>query len=134
MPTVNNDNVTLTTYPIEVQNNKVCWSFGVTQQLGTSSGDKHDRYLGTVCCLDLANGNLAWSRQIEDSGVFYGFSAGLALNNDEIFLNENNALWVFETSNGNLASNQQFDHYVLPPTASGNEVFVASDLQLTAHK
>lgn len=134
MSTVNNDNITLTTYPIQVQNNQVYWSFGVTQQLGTSSADKHDRYLGTVCSLDLANGNLAWSKQIEDSGVFYGFSAGLAVNRDAVFLNENNALWVFGASNGNLASNQQFDHYVLPPTASGNAVFVASDLQLTAYK
>ncbi len=134
MSIVNNDNITLTTYPTQVQNNQIYWSFGVTQQLGTSSGDKHDRYLGTVCSLDMANGNLAWSKQIEDRGVFYGFSAGLAVNKDEVFLNENNALWIFGASNGNLASNQQFDHYVLPPTESGNVVFVASDLQLTAYK
>ena len=45
--TVNNDNITLTTYPVQVdaKNNQVYWSFGVTQQLGTNSGDKHDQYL-----------------------------------------------------------------------------------------
>ena len=134
MSTVNNDNITLTTYPVQVQNNKVYWSFGITQQLGTSSADKHDHYLGTACSLDSANGEVVWSRQIQDNGVFYGFSADLALNNNEVFLNENNALWVFVASNGNLVSNQQFDHYVLPPIASGNVVFVASDLQLTAYK
>lgn len=130
-----NDSNTLTTYPIQVdaQNQRLYWSFGVTQQLGTTSENKHDHYIGAVCSLDLATGKLVWSRQIEDNGVFYGFSAGLVVNKDALFLNENNALWVFSASTGNLARNQHFDHYVLPPVVSDNVVFVASDLQLTAY-
>jgi outer membrane protein assembly factor BamB len=134
MSTVNNDNITLTSSTIQVQNNWVYWNFGVTQQLGTSSADKHDRYLGTIISLDLANGSLAWSRQIEDLGVFFGFTAGLVVNKDAVFLNENNALWVFGASNGNVAKNRTFDHYVLAPVELGNVVYVASDLQLTAYK
>ena len=134
MSTVNNSNITLTAYPIEVQNNKAYWSFGVTQQLGTSSADKHDHYIGTVCSLDLASGKLLWIRQLEDSGAFYGFSAGLVVNKDAVFLNENYALWVFGASNGDLARTQHFDHYVLAPIVEGETVFVASDLQLTAYK
>lgn len=133
MSTVNGDNITLTTYPIQVQNNQAYWSFGVTQQLGTSSANKHDQYIGTVCSLDLASGKLAWTRQIEDSGVFYGFLAGLVVNKDAVYLNENNALWVFGASNGNLARNQHYDHYVLTPVEANGEVFVASDLELTAY-
>ncbi len=130
-----NDSNTLVTYPIQVdpQNNRIYWSFGVIQQLGTTSENKHDHYLATLCSLDLATGKLMWDRQIEDSGVFYGFSAGLVVNRDSVFLNENNALWVFDASTGNFARNQHFDHYVLPPIISDNKVFVASDLQLAAY-
>ena len=134
MPTVNNTNITLTTYPIQIQNNRAYWSFGVTQQLGTNSGNKHDHYLGTVCSLNLATGNISWTRQIEDSGVFYGFTPGLVANQDSVYLNENYALWILGASNGTIAKHQTFDHYVLAPVAVGNEVFVASDLQLTAYK
>ncbi len=133
MSTVNNGNITLTAYPIQVQNNRVYWSFGVTQQLGTSSENKHDRYAGVVCSLDLSSGKLLWNRQLEDSGVFFGFSAGLVVNKDTVYLNENSALWVLSASNGGVARNQRFDHYLLAPVLSGNMVFVASDLQLTAY-
>jgi outer membrane protein assembly factor BamB len=131
--TVNNDNITLTTYLIQIQNNQVFWSFGVTQQLGTNSGNRHDQSVGTLCSLDLVSGKLLWTKQIEDPSGGYGFSPGLVVNRDAVYLNENNVLWVFGASNGNLARAQHFDHYVLAPVAVGNEVFVASDLQLTAY-
>ncbi len=129
------ENNTLTTYPIQVdaQNQRLFWSFGVTQQLGTTSENKHDKYIGYVCSLELANGNLVWTRQIQDSGVFYGSPVNLVFNKNAVFLNENNALWIFSASTGTLARNQDFDHYVLPPIILDNEVFVASDLQLTAY-
>jgi outer membrane protein assembly factor BamB len=111
----------------------VYWSFGVTQQLGTSSENKHDLFVGVVCSLDLSSGKLLWARQLEDSGIFFGFSAGLVVNKDTVYLNENSALWVFRASNGDVARNQRFDHYLLAPVLSGNMVFVASDLQLTAY-
>jgi outer membrane protein assembly factor BamB len=130
-----NDTNTLTTYPIQIdaQNHRLFWSFGGTQQLGTTSENKHDKYLGTLCSIDLASGNVVWARQIEDSGVFYSNPAGIVFSKDTIFLTENNALWIFSASTGNLARNQHFDHYVLPPVVSGDEVFVAADLQLTAY-
>lgn len=136
MPKVNNDNITLTTYPVQVdsENNRLYWSFGVTQQLGTNSGDKHDTYTGTVCSLDLATGNVVWTKQMEDSGVFYSPPVGMVVNKDTLYLTENTALWVFSASTGNLARNQHFDHYVLPPVILNHEVFVASDLQLTAYE
>jgi outer membrane protein assembly factor BamB len=132
--TVNNDNITLSTYPIQVQNNQVFWSFGINQQLGTNDGNRHDQSVGTVCSLELASGKLLWTRQIEDPSGSYGFSPGLVVNKDAVYLTENNALWVFGISNGALSRTQLFDHYVLAPVVAGDTVFVASDLQLTAYK
>jgi hypothetical protein len=56
------------------------------------------------------------------------------VNKDAVYLTENNALWVFGISNGDLSRTQRFDHYVLAPVVAGDIVFVASDLQLTAYK
>ena len=133
--TVNNDNITLITYPVQMdsQNQMLYWSFGVTQQLGTSSANKHDHYDGTVCSLELANGKLLWTKKLDDNGVFYGFSPGLVVNKDFVYLNENYAFWVLSASTGNIVRTQQFDHYVLPPVKSNNQVFVAADLQVSAY-
>jgi outer membrane protein assembly factor BamB len=136
MFSVNNDNITLTTYPIQVdtESQRLYWSFGVTHQLGTNSENKQDTYTGTVCSLDLGTGNITWTRQLEDSGIFYNTPVGMVLNKDTLFLTENNALWVFSASNGNLARTQHFDHCILAPIVSDDEVFVVSDLQLTAYR
>jgi outer membrane protein assembly factor BamB len=131
---VNSDNY-FTAFPIQVdaQNQRVFWSFAVTEQLGTTSENKHDRYTGTICSLDLATGNTLWSRQIEDSGAFYDTSFGLVVNDDTVFLTENYALWLFGASTGNVVSTEHFDHYVLPPAALDGAAFVAADLYLRAY-
>ncbi len=133
IPTVNGGNITLTTYPIQVDNGSLYWSFGVTHQLGTNSGDKHDTYTGTVCSLDLANGNLLWSTPMEASGVFYDPPVGLVVNRGTVFLTENTSLWKFNAQAGNLIDCTNYDHYVLPPVKAGDTVFVAADLWLTAY-
>lgn len=124
-----------TAFPIQVdpQNQRVFWSFAVTEQLGTTSENKHDRYTGTVCSLDLATGDVLWLRQIEDSGAFYDTRVGLLVNKETVFLTENYALWIFDASTGNVVSTEHFDHYVLPPVASNGTAFVAADLYLRAY-
>jgi outer membrane protein assembly factor BamB len=131
---VNSDNY-FTAFPIQVdaQNQRVFWSFAVTEQLGTTSENKHDRYTGTICSLDLATGDVIWTRQIEDSGAFYDTPVGLVVNSDTVFLTENYALRILSASTGNVVSTQQYDHYVLPPVASDSKVFVAADLYLKAY-
>jgi outer membrane protein assembly factor BamB len=132
---VNSDNL-LTTFPIQVdsQNQRVFWCFAVTEQLGTTSENKHDRYTGTVCSLDLATGDVIWTRQIEDSGAFYDTPVGLVVNKNTVFLTENYALWILgSASTGNVLSTEHFDHYILPPVVSDNKVFVAADLYLRAY-
>lgn len=134
MSTINGGNITLTTYPIQIEDGSLYWSFGVTHQLGTNSSDKHDTYTGTVCSLNLATGSVVWSRQMEDSGQLYDPPVGLVINKDTLYLTENTRLWVFNASNGALVKNQQFDHYILPPVMSDKKVIVASDLELTTYK
>jgi outer membrane protein assembly factor BamB len=131
---VNSDNY-FTAFPIQVdpKNQRVFWSFAVTEQLGTTSENKHDRYTGAVCSLDLATGDVIWTRQLEDSGAFYDTPVGLVVNNDTVFLTENYALWILSEPTGNVLSTEHFDHYVLPPVASDGKVFVAADLYLRAY-
>lgn len=132
---VNSDNY-FTAFPIQVdsQNQRVLWNFAVTEQLGTTSENKHDRYTGIVCCLDLATGDIRWSKENEDSGAFYDTPFGLVVNNETVFLTENYALWLFNASTGNVVSAEHFDHYVLPPAASDGTAFVAADLYLRAYR
>jgi outer membrane protein assembly factor BamB len=131
---VNSDNY-FTAFPIQVdsQNQRVFWSFAVTEQLGTTSENKHDRYTGIVCSLDLATGDVIWTKQIEDSGAFYDTPVGLVVNNETVFLTENYALWLLSTATGNVLSTEKFDHYVLPPVMLDSKVFVAADLYLRAY-
>lgn len=133
MATVNGGNITASAYPIQVDNGRLYWSFAVTHQLGASSGDKHDTLDGVVCCLDVGNGDVLWDRAYEDNGALYGPQAGMVANKGTIYLTENTALWMFNAANGDLIDFQNFDHYVLPPVKSGNQVFVAANLQLTAY-
>jgi outer membrane protein assembly factor BamB len=131
---VNSDNL-FTAFPVQVdaQNQRVFWSFAVTEQLGTTSENKNDRYTGTVCSLDLATGDVLWTRQIMDSGAFYDAPVGLVVNKGTVFLTENYALWIFSASTGNVLGTEHFDHYVLPPVVSDDRVFVAADLYLRTY-
>jgi len=128
--TVNNENITLTAYPIQIDTtkNRIYWSFAVV-----NNDDEHGTYTGTIYCLDLATGKTIWTQQFEDSGGLYGPSVGMVVNKDAVYLTENTALWVFSASNGNLARTQHFDHYILPPIKAGDQVFIAGDLYLTAY-
>jgi outer membrane protein assembly factor BamB len=115
------------TSPIQIdsQNQRLFWSFAVKQP---ATGN----YTGTLCSLDLANGNMTWTKQIDDMGNF-AWQLGSAYNDSRVFLTYNSALWIFNASTGSLVQSQQFDHYVLPPIVLGNETFVAADLWLFAY-
>ena len=122
---VNSENA-LTVFPIQVdpQNQRIYWSFGITEQ---------NQFKATIVSLDLATLKVEWTKQIQDSTLSFDSQTGSAINKDALFLTENNALWVFNAANGNLARSQRFDHYVLAPVEADDEMFVASDLQLTAY-
>ncbi len=130
-----NSNNFVTVFPVQVdlQNQRIYYGFDVTEQLGTSSMNKHDRLTGNLCALDLTTGKIIWIQQIDDTGEFYGTPVGLTVNNNTVYLTENLALWIYDATSGNLINTQQVDHYILPPVNSNNEVFIAADLFLNAY-
>ena len=134
MSQVDNDRNTLTTYPILVDGSRLYWSFTVTHQLGTNSDDKHDTLDGVVCCLDIGNGDVLWSRMYKDNGRLYSPQVGMVINKSTIYLNENTALYTFNATSSDLIDFKNYDHYVLPPVKLGSQVFVAANLQLTAYQ
>lgn len=66
-------------------------------------------------------------------------SLGLAYLKSTVYLTasswrwKSNDLWTLNESTGNVLGTKHFDHYVLPPIMSDNEVFVAADLYLIAY-
>jgi outer membrane protein assembly factor BamB len=119
---------------IDSKNQRLFWNYFVEQTEGSNN------YTGTLCSLDLANGNVKWMTPINSSRPGWwsyglGGRSGLAINNntDRIFLCENWGLWIFNTSTGDLVKSQQFDHRVLAPIVLGNKTFVIGDLWLFAY-
>jgi len=104
---------------VDSQNQRLFWSYGGKQA-------ESDNYTGTLCSLDLANGDVIWTKQIGTS------PNGLVVNNDKIFLTDG-GLWIFDASTGNLVQRQRFDHYVLSPIVLGGKAFVVADLWLAAY-
>jgi len=131
---INSDNH-LTVYPTQVnpQNDRIFYAFAITEQLGTSSENKHDRYIGFVTCLNLATGDRTWTTKFETAGLFYDTPVGLVVNKNTVYLTSNTSLWTFTASTGNTLGVQNYDHYVLPPVILDDKVFVAADLHLTAY-
>ena len=123
---LNQTNADLTIYPFRVdpENQRIYWSFGITQK---------DQFKATIVSLDMATCKVEWTKQIQAGTLSLESQDGIAVNKNSVFFTENNALWVFDASSGNVAKNQRFDHYILAPVLLGNMVFVASDLQLTAY-
>ena len=113
-------------FQIDSKDQRLLWSFAVKQ------GDSPGNYTATLCNLNLANGNMIWTKQIEEKWADAP-RAGLAFNNDRIFLTGNRALWIFNASTGDFVQSQQFDHYVLEPIVLDNKTFVVGDLKLAAY-
>jgi outer membrane protein assembly factor BamB len=125
----------LTTFPIQVnaEDQRAFYAFAVTEQLGTTSENKHDQYMGLVSSLDLATGNRTWTARFEAADAFYNTPVGLAVDKNSVFVTSNSYLWTFAESTGEVFGVQHFDHYVLPPVMSDSRVFVVADLHVTAY-
>ena len=112
---------------IDDQNQRLFWCLNVAE-----SGPLQN-YTGTLCNLDLSNGNVNWIKHLENENASFG-TLSLAYNNetDKIFLTKNKGLWIFEVATGDLVQSKQFEDYVLPPVFQGDETFIAADLRLFA--
>ncbi len=127
--------LTPSTALVEIDNktNRAFWAFAFAQ---TGWGGVDD-YSGIACALDLANGHIVWKTPISKNTSTEGGSVnqfGLCLFNGKEFLTTGSDLWVFNEVTGGVDSAEHFDHYVLNPVAGLNQVFIAGDLKLSAHK
>jgi outer membrane protein assembly factor BamB len=128
-----NNTVQPSSIQIDARNQRLFWSLNVKESAPASN------YTGLLCSLSLSNGSVKWLKLLENENAsFVGFAFGginLAFNSetDKIFLTKNNGLWIFDASTSDLIQRQQFDHYILPPIAFGNETYVVGDLWLSAY-
>lgn len=111
---------------IDSQNQRLFWSYHI-YQIGDSGN-----YTATLCSLDLANGNLMWTKQIDQRAVGTDTDS-LTFNNGKIFFTGNAALWIFDALSGNLFQSRQFDHSVSRPIVLDNKTLVAADVWLFAY-
>lgn len=113
------------TFLLDAENQRMFWSFAM------KTGDSPGNYTGVLCYFDLTTRTVKWTKQME--GEWIQPLAGLAMNNDRIFLTGNNALWIYDASTGDLVDSQQFDGSVSAPVVLGNTTFVAAGLNLFAY-
>ena len=125
LSSVNGHNApTLFPIQVDIQNQRIYWGFGVTEQ---------NKFKATLVCLDFATCNMVWSKPFQDTTFVGDSQIGLAVNGDTVFLTDNNVLWLFSASTGNLAETYM-RIICLAPLALGKAHFLASDLTLTAYK
>ncbi len=123
---------------VDNQTGRLLWGFAVTQTaINGVNGD--DLYIGLVCSLNVANGDVAWIGEFQRNGTVSTTppltpTLGLAFLKGTAYLTANLDLWSINAATGQAAFLQGFDHYVLPPVLAGDKVIVAADLFLTAYQ
>ncbi|MFC1486544.1 PQQ-binding-like beta-propeller repeat protein [Thermoproteota archaeon] len=113
---------------IDSDNQRLFWSYAVEE-------NESSNYSGALISLDFVNGKVMWMTQTNSS------CGGLAFNNhtELLFLTTYRfatdvGLYIFNTSTGDIIdSQQQYDHYILPPVVHGKETYVAADLWVTTY-
>ena len=116
---------------IDHQNQRAIGGYAVTTQLGGGE------YSGFLCSLDLDDGSIVWNTQFLADGDISHENAlfNFALTKNDICLTTGfYDFWIFSKSTGNMIKFQHFAHYILPPVAADNKVFVAADLRLFAYE
>jgi outer membrane protein assembly factor BamB len=115
---------------VDPQDQTVFWSVIVGY-----NGD--DVYNGTLWSLDLLNGDRIWTLPVTSNGsVFtnYAAYASVTLSNNLLYVTEHSDLYCLSAHTGEIQFRRNFEHYVLPPTAEDNRVFVAADLWVFAYE
>jgi outer membrane protein assembly factor BamB len=122
---------------VDSRNQNLLWCFAVTQY-GIEGVGGNDQYVGILCSLDPANGDIIWTNQIVRNGSISNGPPktpilGLASLDGNIFLTARIDLWIIDESTGNPIETQHFEHFLLPPVVYDNKVFVAADLYLITY-
>lgn len=119
-----------TVIQIDARNQRIFWYLNVANTIPPNN------YTGTLCNLNISDGSVNWIKHINPGFSSYKYSNAMTFNQetDQIFLPKNHGLWIFNTTTPELLhSQEQFEHYILPPLVSGTETFVAADLWLFAY-
>jgi outer membrane protein assembly factor BamB len=128
--------------PIQIETKKGTgvWSFVFMQNVWRGVVEyKVLEYVGMICEMDLASGQLLWTKLVEDNATISSGSfikstpLGLAQLNDYAFLTVRSNLYIVNTQTGSIFEKKKFEHNLLEPISTKNMVFVAEELHLTAY-
>lgn len=97
-------------------------------------------YVGNICGIDVSNGDLLWTKPIENnasissSNLLRPTSIGLVLLNGHTFLTVGSDFYIINCQTGNIVEGKNYDHHLLEPTATNGMVLVAEELNLTVYQ
>jgi len=111
------------------QNQRVFWSV-IVSRFGTNL------YNATILSLDLSDGDIIWTLPVKQVSLNDARSAlsSITLSNNLLYVREQSDLYCLDANNGSIQLSQGFEHYLFPPIAADNKVFVAADLWLIAYE
>jgi len=111
------------------QHQRVFWS--VTVSYNETKPDNR-----TILSLDLSDGDIIWTLPVKQVSLNDARSAlsSITLSNNLLYVREQSDLYCLDANNGSIQLSQGFEHYLFPPIAADNKVFVAADLWLIAYE
>lgn len=119
---------------VDIKTNMATWGFLVTQhQINGINGN--NLYVGVVCSLDLSNGTISRTSNIQANGTINdGAGLGLAPGDKVLYLTAGLDLWTIEKASGDATLIQHYEHFTAPIILSNKTVYIATDLYLSAYK
>lgn len=114
---------------VDPQDQRVFWSV-IVSRFGTNL------YNATILSLDLSDGDIIWTLPVKQVSLNDARSAlsSITLSNNLLYVREQSDLYCLDANNGSIQLSQGFEHYLFPPIAADNKVFVAADLWLIAYE
>ena len=113
---------------VDPQNQRVFWSV-IVSRYGTNL------YNATILSLNLSNGDIIWTlpvKQISPNDA-HSASSSITLSTNLLYVREQSDLYCLDANNGSIRLSQGFEHYLFPPIAADNKVFVVADLWIIAY-
>lgn len=114
---------------VDSQEQRVFWSV-IVSRFGTNL------YNATILSLDLSDGDVIWTLPVTPISLNDARDAlsSITLSNNLLYVREQNDLYCLDANTGSIQLSQGFEHYLFPPIAADNKVFVAADLWLIAYE
>jgi outer membrane protein assembly factor BamB len=145
MTKYNSDQLIVSSVKVDNQTQEMFWGFMVVKSELTAQYGS-EQYVGTLSGMSATDGQITWSRQVSYSGYISPYltsypnaTLGLAVGNHTLYLTASSNpnyitpggnLWRIDESTGTILGTAHFDHYVLPPVETDNNVAIAADLEM----